>query len=531
MKVLIVDDDIFSIKGLEKGVNWAADGIDEIRQAASVDEAKSVLKQERVDIMICDIEMPGETGIDLIEWIREEDIPGIVIFYSCHADFIYAQTAMKLKVFDYILKPSPYSDIDKVLVRAVEEQKIRLEKKRKEKYGSKKERALKEKLMRAILDGTIPDTEEAVLKMQEMLGIEWPEDLEIRFILHDLKYWEEILETWSRIDIEFSFMNMIREIFCTEKISDILILPMFEKYYLTILEGGKTGITTDEVFGGCRRFNQAFKRLTGYGLNSFVGKACRLYDMERQLLDLYDVSCREQSLEGVVASEQEKNGKEEEFWVPYIDVCYKELLTGNQRQLEAGVEKLLETMEAGQYFSYHDMYNVSRAYVQAAGAVLEIKNIDKMALISSQSYREVERRAAWGPGSLKKQILYINKTVSEVLEKSGNERNVIEEIKSYIIRNLDHDISREELAEVVFLNEDYMSRLFRKQEGISLTQYMTDRKIERAKELLECPDISVTAAAEGIGMTNFPYFSKIFKRAMGISPSEYKRRCQKSKSD
>ena len=90
-------------------------------------------------------------------------------------------------------------------------------------------------------------------------------------------------------------------------------------------------------------------------------------------------------------------------------------------------------------------------------------------------------------------------------------------------------ITREELAEVVFLNEDYMSRLFRKQEGISLTQYMTDRKIEKAKELLEVPDITVTMAAEEIGITNFHYFSKIFKREVGISPSEYKRRCQKSK--
>lgn len=529
MKALIIDDDIFSIKGLEKGVNWAADGIDEVCQAASADEAKLVLKQEQVDLVICDIEMPGETGIDLISWIREEEIPGIVIFYSCHADFIYAQTAVKLNVFDYILKPSPYSDIDKVLVRAVEEQKKWLEQKRKEKYGSKKEQALKEKFMKAILDGTIPDSEEAVLKMREMLGIEFSEDLEIRFLLHDVKYWEEILENWSRIDIEFSFKNMIREIFYTQKVTDILILPVFEKYYLTIIEGVKPGITTPEAFSGCRRLNQAFKKLTGYGLNSFVGEVCRLHDMERQLLNLYDISCWERSLEGVVASENEKNGTEKEFWVPYIDACYKELLTGNQKQLEDEVEKLLEKMKTSQYFSYHDMYNVSRAYVQAAAAVLEIKNIDKMALISNQSYREIERKAAWGPASLKKQIFYINEAVLDIMKKSGNERNVIEEIKTYINRNLNHDITREELAEVVFLNEDYMSRLFRKQEGISLTQYMTDRKIEKAKELLEVPDITVTMAAEEIGITNFPYFSKIFKREVGISPSEYKRRCQKSK--
>lgn len=290
-------------------------------------------------------------------------------------------------------------------------------------------------------------------------------------------------------------------------------------------------MSTDEAFCGCRRLSQAFKKLTGYGLNSFVGTACRLHDMERKCRDLYDVSCRERSLEGVVISDVEKNEKEEAFWTPDLDMCYKELLTGNKKQLEVDVEQLMEQMKAGRYFSYHDMRNVSRAYAQAAEAVLEIKNIDKTVLTSNQTFRELERKAAWGPASLKKQILYTNETVLEILEKSGNERNVIEEIKAYIVRNLDHDISREELAEVVFLNEDYMSRLFRKQEGISLTQYMTDRKIERAKELLGYPDISVTAAAERIGITNFPYFSKIFKRTVGISPSEYKQRCQKSKSD
>lgn len=522
MKALIVDDDIFSIKGLEKGVHWKEDGICEVRQATSALAAKSVLKQESIDIVICDIEMPNETGIDFISWMREQDIPAVVIFYSCHADFIYAQTAVKLKAYDYILKPSPYSDMDKVLSGAVEERKRKQKEEQEKKHGERKERALNEKLMRAILDGTIPDTQEDIARMQEILGIKFQENVRFYLILHDIKYWEEILEGWNRIDIEFCLKNISGEIYELPGVNKKLTIPVYGKYYLNILECTKE-LDQEELFSRCRRFHQAFLKLTGYGLNSFVGDGCGLDGMKTQIACLLEMAERERQLQGVVASQPADNEKEM-VWTEGFNQCYRELLAGNREKLSALADELLKKLETGPYFSYYCMEDIARKYAETAFAVLEIKNMDRAALTDDPVYREKEKKACWGPKSLENYLQYVNETVIEKMEKAGDERDVIAEIKGYIGLHLKEEISRENLAKLVFLNEDYMSRLFRKQEGISLTQYITEKKIERAKELLQLPEMTVTMASEGIGILNFPYFSKMFKRETGMSPSEYKKR-------
>ena len=64
-----------------------------------------------VDIMLCDIEMPGENGIELLRWVRQEHMDVECIFLTCHANFSYAQDAVKLDCMDYVLIPVRYEEI------------------------------------------------------------------------------------------------------------------------------------------------------------------------------------------------------------------------------------------------------------------------------------------------------------------------------------------------------------------------------------------------------------------------------------
>ena len=81
---------------------------------------RQVIRTHAIDILICDIEMPGETGLDLQSWVLKHD-PGILtIFLTGHALFDYAQTAIKLNSFDYLLKTAPADQLLKVVTRALE---------------------------------------------------------------------------------------------------------------------------------------------------------------------------------------------------------------------------------------------------------------------------------------------------------------------------------------------------------------------------------------------------------------------------
>ncbi len=118
MRLLLVDDQREITESLKRSVDWASAGIDEVCTAVSAKEAKLVMVNTEIDILLMDIEMPGESGLDLFRWTREH-YPDIVgIFLTSHADFAYAQEAVKMGAFDYILQPARYQEVAAVAAMA-----------------------------------------------------------------------------------------------------------------------------------------------------------------------------------------------------------------------------------------------------------------------------------------------------------------------------------------------------------------------------------------------------------------------------
>ncbi len=118
MKVLIVDDQPEVVESMVSGVNWERLGAEAVLTAYSVKEAQGIFERERIDILLCDIEMPPTNGFALLRWVQERFAGVVCIFLSAHAEFEYAQEAVKLGSFDYILQPAPYAEIEAAVERA-----------------------------------------------------------------------------------------------------------------------------------------------------------------------------------------------------------------------------------------------------------------------------------------------------------------------------------------------------------------------------------------------------------------------------
>lgn len=118
--LLIVDDEYYALEAMKHAVDWSDIGFDRLYTAMSADEAREVLTQEKIDIMICDIEMPEEDGLSLQSWVREH-VPQLeTIFLTGHAEFSYAQKAIQMHSFDYLLKPIQSTDLIHTVKRALE---------------------------------------------------------------------------------------------------------------------------------------------------------------------------------------------------------------------------------------------------------------------------------------------------------------------------------------------------------------------------------------------------------------------------
>ena len=120
MRLLIVDDEYFAIRGIMDGVNWEVLQFDEILQAGSYGQAVEPLERQPVEILLCDIEMPDESGLELIEWVNGHYPDTECIILSCHDEFDFARQAVRLKCLDYILKPVRYEFLTEVLGKAME---------------------------------------------------------------------------------------------------------------------------------------------------------------------------------------------------------------------------------------------------------------------------------------------------------------------------------------------------------------------------------------------------------------------------
>jgi len=135
MTLLIVNDETIIADTMKEDMKWTDYGIDEVYTAYDVCSAKEKIENTDIDILLCDIEMPGENGLALLRWVRANGKEMECIFLTCHAKFVYAQEAMSLNCQDYILTPAKYEDIGKVIQNVVERIENRREGKLYMEYG------------------------------------------------------------------------------------------------------------------------------------------------------------------------------------------------------------------------------------------------------------------------------------------------------------------------------------------------------------------------------------------------------------
>ena len=112
-------------------------------------------------------------------------------------------------------------------------------------------------------------------------------------------------------------------------------------------------------------------------------------------------------------------------------------------------------------------------------------------------------------------------TYLEELNENGTD-SPVKKACAYIQKNIHENITRSDIVKEVYVNADYLSRVFKKEMNISLKDYIISEKLKIAASMLSNTDLSVSIIAVNVGFTNFSYFAQVFKKFYQISPSEYR---------
>ena len=135
MNILVVDDEVAVIQILKRAICWEELGIDKVFTAYNSQEAKRIITEDKIEIVISDIEMPQENGIQLLTWVQQKYPRIINIILTGFPDFNYAKDAISIGVFKFLLKPVIFAELKQVITEAVEYIEEEKRKEIQRKYG------------------------------------------------------------------------------------------------------------------------------------------------------------------------------------------------------------------------------------------------------------------------------------------------------------------------------------------------------------------------------------------------------------
>jgi Response regulator containing CheY-like receiver domain and AraC-type DNA-binding domain len=519
MKVLLVDDDKYVIEGMSLGIDWQGLGITDLFISYDIVKAKQILKANPIDIMICDIEMPLGSGLDLLEWVRNEKMETKNIFLTSYADFDYAQKAISLGSFDYFLKPIDYKKLTNIIHKAIEKVKQGDEDKEYKqlgKYWVENREDIKDAFWKKILESQ-KNYENDIDLLVEKYGFNYDKNSYFGIVLVKFLYPKR---DSNKIDIE-----QMKENFEHMKPEPIVIETILEEKEDTFLAVIKYTEPKEcqELYYCCSEWLIEYIRNERTEMCFYISSPCHITELSYQKQRVMMIS-------GDNVSEFNKVflcDKYEEKQIDYTspDLSHLELLLKNCDSKEAieEIESYLVELKKRKKVNAVILGLFRLEFTQLIFGVLKDKNIQANQLFSGKEEMNLYEESLKSIESMKKYIKYfINRTVeySIFIEQS---QTIIEKIKEYIKANLDKDITRNYLGELLYMHPNSVVRLFKQETGMTLGNYILKQRIELAKDLLSSTNMPINVISVKVGYTNFSYFTKLFKEYTDYTPKEYRK--------
>lgn len=526
--LLIVDDEWIAVEGLKSGVDWQEIGITNVFTAYSPDQAKEIFQKEYIDILLCDIEMPQGTGLELLEWVREHYPLTETIFLTCHADFQYAKQAIQLGCLDYLLKPIPYVDLQEVVMKAIKklDQANQLnEFSQYGKYWVRHQPLIIERFWMDILNQSIRGDMKSVKKAAEERNIPYSHEMTFLPILIQIRFYNREISPRDEKILEYAIRKSAEELLLDDLESGLL-LSLGNGCMLVMKNGEAKDSSEVNIHAVCERFIQACQSYFYGSVVCYIGDITQghhiapMYERLRKL-DSYNVA-----YDQGVFSLKDLKLTVAKLLPPDMNMWAVMLIESKKTQLLSSIEMYLKSQKTSGLLNLDTLNQFVQDFQQMVYHVLKVKGIQAHQLFADRLSTELLSMSMRSAVDSFNWIRHILNCSLEVIASIEQSQSVVDKTKVYIREHIDEAISCEDIASNVYLNPDYLTRIFKKETGMSISDYLLHERLEIAAALLVNTDMSVSAIASKIGYANFSHFSRIFKKHRQLNPGEYRNQHQ-----
>jgi len=523
--ILIVDDEILTVEIIKSQFDWASLGIEKVFTAYSMKQACKVFTSHNIDIMICDIEMPQGTGLELLQWVKDNNFTTVIIFLTSHAKFVYCKRAIELGSMDYILKPVEYDKLKEVIQQAIERVK---EQKRTEEYMNygkswlDNRNILKKQFWFELLTDTLgPINNEIVLKAQQR---NIPFDVSDKYltVLACIKQNSTYAKSFEKWDMENVLNNLALD-FMSSMVTTVITLDTRRILYV-IAAKHTLEVHQEEISNQCRLIADEARKHFDVDISYYIGEFTSVEMLSKQFKELEMLEHNNVTSNNIVMI-LNRNMKQHIKYVSPDLQTWKMLLTeGKTDDLRLVVKKYLHSLVESGSIDAGTLKKIQQDFLHIVYQVLENRNIQPNSIFEQDESLEIFSGANLSiEGMLNFIDFILEKVILNYLEGEIQPRSIVEKVISFISSNIYNSLSRDEIARYVYLNPEYLSRLFKKETGISLLEYIQNEKIKIAKELLVETRLSVSDIASKLGYSNFAYFAQLFSKNTGLTPVVYRK--------
>ena len=530
-RIILVDDEEEVRKGIIRKIDWEALGFQVVGDAENGQDALEKIEQLEPDVVMTDIRMPYMDGLTLTSWIRQKYPSVKVLIFSGFDDFEYAQKAIKLNVTEYILKPVNVEELTRILNRVRENLDQEIEQRRdvdrlRESYLSSLP-TLRELFLNDMVRGNMP-AENIRQKLEEykidilgaekwltaVINVENEASEETGLTLHQEK---ELIPISVKSLLEDNLKDYCRFMAFNSAVGVTLIAAV---------DGERKQTSLIDLLGDiCKEIKRILQVTVTIGIGYFSRELEQLPAAYQSAVDA--LGYREivgtgktiyiNDMEPVSRGKLQLETRDEADLIAVVKF-------GTREKIEAAAKNFAARMEGARvHMRQLQVYQMS--IINCLIRLMQQQDLELGAMFGTD---EMYGKVIYGnmkPEEFASVITEVGCRMNEAMnrERDKTAKKVILEAKQYILDHYqDPELSVDVMCRQLHMSPAYFSTVFKRETGQTYIAYLTEVRLDKAVELLNTTDDKTYVIAQKVGYQEQNYFSYVFKKRFGISPTKFR---------
>ena len=498
INALIVDDDMATVEVVRNAVHWKQLGVENVSKAYNIEQAKKILLNEPINLVISDVEMPMGSGLDLLRWFREQEMDGEFLLLTCHEDFSYASEALHNRAAEYLLKPFDVDVMEVALRRII----IRIK-------------------------------EQQALKKNSELGV-WVKD---NYDEVQLSFWNSVLDytlivgrltnlakdetRFGRDLLLFAVKNVFSELLCGRPENDSILC---NDRHTEILVTAICSEGQEKLQERCTLLMKQTESIMNSIVTVCICNPCRvenLYSMHQDAIQalVHNVADYGTCFHLSDAQAETINGS----FTLDTKRLEESVFKRDKRAILQYVRDHLEEGTKTKQLSIEALQSARQTLLQIVYVELAKADCKAPDLFNNAVAQELSEKSVQSMMDFIRWANYLLSTAFSKLELTARQETISQKVHRYIKEHYAENIDRNSIAEEFYVNPEYLGKIYKRETGKNLKDAVSEYRIQKAKELLSHPNIRIGEIAMKVGFDSFAYFSTLFKKYTGTTPNEYRK--------